>query len=210
MRYHGRISTWKDDRGFGFITPKTGGEQLFVHISSFSSRLRRPVEDEAVTYELGVDHNGRLQAKAVAYAGEQIKRSKASGPSNLPILFAILFLVFVAAVVFSGWAPSAILALYLVASVITFLAYAIDKSAAMRNRWRTRESTLHLFSLAGGWPGAIAAQRILRHKSSKASFQTAFWVSAVLNCSLFGWLLTPQGTKVLRSLSGFWQPSPIW
>ena len=52
MRHQGRITTWKDDIGFGFITPKGGGVQLFVHINSFSSRPRRPEIDELVTYEL--------------------------------------------------------------------------------------------------------------------------------------------------------------
>jgi len=35
---------------------------------------------------------------------------------------------------------------------ITFLVYALDKSAARRDRWRTRESTLHLLSLIGAGP----------------------------------------------------------
>lgn len=109
----------------------------------------------------------------------------------------------------AGWTLGVVLALYIIASVITFLAYAIDKSAAIWNQWRTRESTLHLFALVGGWPGALVAQRLLRHKSSKASFQAVFRVTVVLNCSMFGWLLTPQGAKVLRFFSEVWQRS-IW
>jgi hypothetical protein len=37
MRQQGKISTWKDDKGFGFITPLGGGSQVFVHIKSFKS-----------------------------------------------------------------------------------------------------------------------------------------------------------------------------
>ena len=67
--------------------------------------------------------------------------------------------------------PLAVLVIYLVASLVTFFTYAVDKSAAGRDPWRTRESTLHGFALLGGWPGALASQRLLRHKSAKASFQ---------------------------------------
>jgi cold shock CspA family protein len=48
MRYQGKITNWKDDSGFGFITPITGGSQIFVHIKSFKNRKRRPVGPEAV------------------------------------------------------------------------------------------------------------------------------------------------------------------
>ena len=56
---------------------------------------------------------------------------------------------------------------YGLVSLVTFIAYAIDKSAAQANRWRTRESTLHLLAMLGGWPGALLAQHALRHKSRK-------------------------------------------
>ncbi|MGA8260544.1 MAG: cold shock domain-containing protein [Arenicellales bacterium] len=49
MRYKGRIANWKDDRGFGFIAPNAGGQQVFVHIKSFANRQRRPAGNEAVT-----------------------------------------------------------------------------------------------------------------------------------------------------------------
>jgi hypothetical protein len=44
MRYRGTITNWKDEKGFGFITPSNGGNQLFVHITSFANRKRRPLE----------------------------------------------------------------------------------------------------------------------------------------------------------------------
>ncbi|MDB5907437.1 MAG: cold-shock protein, partial [Massilia sp.] len=50
---------------------------------------------------------------------------------------------------------------YLVASVTSFVAYAMDKSAARAGRWRTSESTLLLLGLACGWPGAALAQQWL-------------------------------------------------
>jgi cold shock CspA family protein len=68
MRYQGRITTWKDDKGFGFITPNGGDEQVFVHISSFSNRQHRPIGNEIVTYELKVNEKGRTQANTVAFS----------------------------------------------------------------------------------------------------------------------------------------------
>ena len=75
-----------------------------------------------------------------------------------------------------------ILFLYIAASVAAFVAYGLDKSAAQRGRWRTRESTLHVLSLIGGWPGALVAQRVFRHKSRKHSFRAAFYLTVVVNC----------------------------
>ncbi len=202
MRYQGRITTWKDDKGFGFITPNGGGEQVFVHINSFSNRQRRPEGNELVTYEPTVDGKGRAQAKAVAFVGERPTPPKASSRSNFPPIFAVCFLVFVVGTVVAGRLPSAVIALYTIASIVAFFAYAFDKSAALRNQWRTQESTLHLFALLGGWPGALAAQRLLRHKSAKASFQATFWVTVALTCGALGWLLSPSGTRTLNALLG--------
>jgi len=84
MRSKGKITSWNDEKGFGFITPSSGGNRIFVHIKAFS------------------------------------------------------------------------------------------KSAARKGAWRTQESTLHLLSLVGGWPGALVAQQKLRHKSKKQSFRFVF------------------------------------
>lgn len=202
MRYQGRITTWKDDRGFGFITPNGGGEQVFLHISSFSNRQRRPDGNELVTYELKADGMGRAQAATVAFVGEPPTPSALPYRSRIPPIFAVCFLTVVVVAVFFGRLPVVVLVLYLFASLVAFFAYVFDKSAAVKNRWRTQESTLHLFALLGGWPGALAAQRVLRHKSAKVSFQITFWATVVLNCGTLGWLLSPSGAKTLQSVLG--------
>jgi len=68
-------------------------------------------------------------------------------------------------------------------NVGAFFAYWHDKSAAQQGRWRVKEDTLHLWSLAGGWGGAWLAQQILRHKSAKESFRTTYWATVVIHCA---------------------------
>ena len=63
-----------------------------------------------------------------------------------------------------------------VISVITYLAYGWDKQQAREKQWRMPEAKLHIMELIGGWPGAFLAQRRLRHKCSKISYQIGFWL----------------------------------
>jgi uncharacterized membrane protein YsdA (DUF1294 family) len=84
----------------------------------------------------------------------------------------------------------ALLGGYAVLSAATFVVYGVDKSAAEHRRWRTPERTLHLLSLAGGWPGALAAQRVFRHKTRKQPFQAIFWCTVIANGVALAWLLS--------------------
>jgi len=97
--------------------------------------------------------------------------------------------LFVVAAALKGALPSVVVAIYGVVSVLTFLAYRSDKLAAQYGRWRTKESTLLLLGLVGGWPGAVVAQKVMRHKSRKVSFQVAFWGTVVVNAVALGWWL---------------------
>ena len=83
--------------------------------------------------------------------------------------------------------PLAVFWLYCTASLIATLLYACDKHAAIAGNWRIKESILHGVALLGGWPGALAAQGLLRHKVSKRSFQRIFWLTVAVNCSVLGW-----------------------
>ena len=79
------------------------------------------------------------------------------------------------------------LALYAVAvSAITYWVYAVDKRRAEHGEWRVPEAHLHLLELLGGWPGAFLAQRRLRHKCSKGSYQFVFWLIVLIyQCAAF-------------------------
>ncbi|KAA0975991.1 DUF1294 domain-containing protein [Pseudomonas sp. ANT_J28] len=73
------------------------------------------------------------------------------------------------------------LAAYGVVSLLAFLLYWSDKRKARADHWRTPENVLHALELAGGWPGALLAQQLFRHKTRKVSFQLLFWMIVLLH-----------------------------
>lgn len=77
-----------------------------------------------------------------------------------------------------------ILVYLLCINVTSIVAYAWDKNCARTNSRRISERTLHFLSLAGGWIGALFAQRIFRHKTQKRSFRINFWISVGLNLGI--------------------------
>lgn len=203
MRYQGKVTNWKDDQGFGFVTPNGGGQKAFVHIKAFSNNSHRPTVGDIIIYELATDERSRFYAKNIQFAARATTSSTSNKSSPVGIYLAIAFFLLIAISTLLGLVPFAIIGLYFALSLITFLAYAIDKSAAHNDRWRIKESTLHLFGLVGGWPGALVAQKALRHKSKKQEFQTVFWVTVIANCSTLGWLLvTKSGSTFLGSILG--------
>lgn len=186
MRRQGKIAKWNDERGFGFISSSEGGDSIFFHISSLPRSDRRPSVNEAVSYTLAVDSHGRPKANDVRFIGgrrnsppmRQIPRLGIA----VPIAFAASFLIALAALATVGWLEMSWLALYYGASTITYACYYRDKTAAQNADRRTPESTLHLMSLVGGWPGALIAQALLRHKTRKASFLVGYWLTVIVNC----------------------------
>lgn len=199
MRQKGKIRSWNDDRGFGFIAPSDGGKDVFLHISAFSNRERRPKIGQIVTYALTADDQGRPRATRATLPGERLPIYKKRSGSAGAVITAGAFIAFVALSVVYGKLPALILWGYLAVSLITFLVYAFDKTAARDGAWRTKESTLHLLSILGGWPGALIAQQRLRHKSKKERFRIAYWMTVMMNLVLFAWLFTPTGAGTVQS-----------
>jgi uncharacterized membrane protein YsdA (DUF1294 family)/cold shock CspA family protein len=195
-RVHGTLTSWDDDRGFGFITPARGAERTFVHIKAFPPRDTRPQLGESLTFEVERPAGGKRRAARVRVAGQRMPapphrptpRTSAGAATYLPILlFALAYLAANALWPLPLWVAG----LYVVASIICFVVYAVDKSAATAQRWRVSESTLLLLGAVGGWPGAIVAQQTLRHKTQKASFRSAFWGTVVINLLVFAVFATP-------------------
>lgn len=201
MRFEGLVKSWNADRGFGFIEPTQGGQEIFVHIKAFSPRVGQPRLNQIVTFEVELNGEGKKRARMVQIVkpARAARRPRNDAPAQWGIasLFAIPAFFFLYIAVAMVWrAPLWFAALYVVASIVCFLAYAIDKSAAVAGRWRISESTLILLGLAGGWPGAIVAQQALHHKSSKASFRSAFWASVAMNVCAFVAFNSPIGVSI--------------
>lgn len=208
MRYQGKITDWKDDLGFGFVMPNgdsalnTSGKRAFVHIKNFSKPSSRPINGDLITYELDTDKNKRLFAKNIAFAGRQKTQKPPRKNSSLGVKFSFIFCAFLALTVLGGKLPLVVLEIYCVLSTLTFANYALDKSAAKNNRWRTPESQLHLLSLIGGWPGAVLAQKVLRHKSVKKEFQSVFYATVIINSAALAWLINSQsGVSFMRAIA---------
>ena len=76
MRFHGKLTSWNDDRGFGFITPTVGQKQIFVHISAFPHDGSRPQLNEALSFEIGQGADGKQRAIAIVRAGQSPVRKQ--------------------------------------------------------------------------------------------------------------------------------------
>ncbi|WP_094586812.1 DUF3465 domain-containing protein [Synechococcus sp. BO 8801] len=100
MDQQGRLTQWNDAKGYGFITPLSRGPRIFVHISQFQQRNRRPSLNDLLTYVVGHDEQGRLRAKEVRYQNhaqrQPVKRESFS--AALPITAVVLILLGLASI----------------------------------------------------------------------------------------------------------------
>ena len=63
MPFTGTLKSWNDDRGFGFIAPAQGGQEIFVHIKAFPAQRH-----EGQVSHLAYDRTGNGRPDPVAYA----------------------------------------------------------------------------------------------------------------------------------------------
>jgi len=183
VTHQGRLTEWNDERGFGFVTPLDGGPAAFVHISGFTQRLRRPKLNDLLVYSIEHDQRGRPRASDISFLRHaQSKRETSGGWQLVPVIIVSVLSVVLCTAVLLGSIPPAVLGLYAFMSVLLYLMYAADKSAAVSGKWRISEATLHLVALLGGWPGGLIARHRLRHKTIKQPFRFIFWCTVVLNC----------------------------
>ena len=78
------------------------------------------------------------------------------------------------------------LGIVLVMSLVCYAVYGFDKQRAVNGGRRIPERTLQILSFLCGWPGALLAQRQLRHKTKKVSFLIVFWGLVVLHIAIVG------------------------
>lgn len=204
-KFQGTLTNWNDDRGFGFIKPDGGGQDIFVNIKAFGRVSERPTNGAKLSFEVELGAEGKKRATRVEYirsAGaigqrtQPAKRSRrpasaASTGASWPVLALVSFAIFA---VLYAWATFrwgvhySVLLGYLALSGWTYVMYMHDKTAAELGEWRVSEGGLHLLGLLGGWPGANLAQHFLRHKSKKTSFRVKHWVMVCLNLGVFAFM----------------------
>ena len=155
MRLEGIVKSWNEDRAFGFIEPTQGGQEIFLHVSALPARMGCPTLNQRVSFEVELNREGKKRAKNVQLVRPaRIARPRARDQSAQwggATLFAIPAFVGLYLVLAVLWrVPHQVAAGYLALSVICFISYAVDKSAATSGGWRTKESSLLLLGLVGG------------------------------------------------------------
>jgi uncharacterized membrane protein YsdA (DUF1294 family)/cold shock CspA family protein len=196
-----RIVEWNADLGYGYV--EHNNELVILHVRDFTERRDRPEVGDRISFSLGSDVQGRTCAKNARQldGGGRIKAGQS-------VLLAVLL---VAPLLAIGRNSSSLDLRYILGYLVfiltlTYGLYWIDKRRARAGASnRIPESAMHLAELVGGWPAAYIAQRWLRHKSTKLSYQILFWLIVALHQYaaidyLLGGTLTKLAIQNLRSL----------
>lgn len=88
-RIKGKLVRWHDDKGYGFLAPALGGNQIFIHISAFSNRKRRPQVDDVVSFAIAEDKQGRPCAAEAMIGADEVKDEVARKRNVSPIVYAL-------------------------------------------------------------------------------------------------------------------------
>lgn len=69
MRFEGTLKSWNEAKGFGFLTPRQGGQDIFVHIKAFPRDSALPRVGEVFSFEVEQNGEGKKRAVRVRAAG---------------------------------------------------------------------------------------------------------------------------------------------
>lgn len=200
--YEGKIKTWKEDKGFGFIQPDDGGKDVFIHIRDLKHSNYKPRPGDCICYQIITDPSGKTRAYDAFIKGVELTETyrKKTFKKNLPqqkknrenklgtmpvFMLAASPFIFSIILIIQHHTFTPFFA-YLLLSLLIFIIYARDKTKAHKNEWRVQERTLHILEFFGGWPGALITQRVIRHKNKKASFQKVF--KLIIAIHLAAWI----------------------
>lgn len=108
-RIDGKLKTWNEDKGFGFITPLNGGQDVFVHISSYPRRGGKPVVGETLSFEVTLNADQKKKAVNVHRPGQlhekaaSPRRPNSSGRRGGSFLGTVASLAFMGVLIFFGY-----------------------------------------------------------------------------------------------------------
>ena len=173
--FEGTITEWAPKSPFGYAEWEEG--RVFLHISNFAQRFKWPEVNDEVRFSMGTDEQGRPCAQNIVLLSEGGILSW----KHLVLVGLLLILPGFAIPHLREWlSPWWIIDVFLITSILATVNLWFDKHYAKRERSRIPEATLHLFELTGGWAGSFLAQRYLRHKISKRSYQVVFWLIVLM------------------------------
>ncbi|MEM6518723.1 MAG: cold shock domain-containing protein [Cyanobacteria bacterium P01_C01_bin.70] len=75
-RQQGTLKVWKSDRGFGFIKPDDGSQDVFLHISAVRRAMREPKAGDTIFYKPSLQNDGRIRAVDAAIQGVALQSPK--------------------------------------------------------------------------------------------------------------------------------------
>jgi len=93
MRKKGKLRSWNDQKGFGFIDSGDGSKEVFLHISAFGNRSRRPEIGQYVTYTLSTDKQGRPRAANTTLPADRVRVKAKQSAGTGAVIGAGLFLI---------------------------------------------------------------------------------------------------------------------
>lgn len=69
----------------------------------------------------------------------------------------------------------------IIINIISFLLFFADKQKSKKDKWRIKESTLHIMSFMGGVLGSITAMILFHHKTKKPKFVIITIIALIFN-----------------------------
>lgn len=102
----GRLKSWNDDKGFGFIKAEKEKKEIFIHITALKKMSRRPVIGDIINYQIHTDNYGKSRAvnakiEGVAEIQPRMKGNKNTNRNNNQIsVFVTIALLIIAAFYF--------------------------------------------------------------------------------------------------------------
>ena len=152
-------------RGFGFIRSSEYREDVFVHVEEVDGRV--PLKSGQRVQFVAQPSGRGLRATRVVPGSVGLSPAMSAAGFLVAILVAVTGALHKVGL---GWFGAYLGAI----GTATWAAFAWDKRQAGLEARRVRESVLIGLSLLGGSPAAAVAMFVLRHKTSKPSFQVKF------------------------------------